>query len=498
MAGKLKVKLLGPDGEPMGEEALKSLYAADLHFEPVRRRSEIGPDGTVEIKIPDGPTALHARICVPDFGTLWVTADNCGEGYGTCTAGLDFVREAAASRLSDIQRLMADADAEWSVTCRAHADAAADHLEMADSVSGAKQAQLHLLSLSHGLWAGELAVVERARRQIAQRGRREGFLFGCNTFARGEHVDEIRRRFSQVLNFGTLPFYLKRLEPEEGKPDYGRVDEILAWCERDGIRPKGHPLWWGHEAGIPPWLEGADWEAAQRHCRRVVGRSVERYRDRIRTWDAINEAHDWANGLGLTHEQEVAITGIACESIRENDPEATVIVNNCCPFGEYAADGKVHLGPVYDHVLTPLAYLDAVMEAGVDFDVVGVQIYFPARDMLAIGRLLDEYARFGKPVHITELGVASGERATSPEEETEQLRRTRGEWHQPWCEKVQADWIEWFYTMAHARPEIEALTWWDFSDPAFIATAGFLREDATPKESYHRLLALLRAWGFGQ
>ena len=498
MSRQIRARLLGYNGRPMAEAALRSLYASDLHFEPERRRSEIAPDGTVQLDAPNGLVALHAQFQVPDFGTVWVTADNEGRGYGRRAAAIDFVRDAAASRLADVAAVMAERGVPWSAACRAHADAAADFLASAAKASGEKRARLHLLSLSHGFWAGELAVVERARSRIARRRKRKGFLFGCNTFAHGPHVKEIRRRFSELLNFGTLPFYLARLEPEEGKPDYSRVDEILAWCERSRIVPKGHPLWWGHQAGIPPWLQGADWESAQRHCRRVVGRSVERYRGCIRMWDAINEAHDWANGLALTHEQEVAVTGIACESIREVDPDATIVVNVCNSFGDYAADGKVHLGPIYERVFTPLGYVKEVIDAGVDFDVVGVQLYFPARDMLAINKVLDEYARFGKPVHITELGVATGGRPVSSAEEIERLNRIEGLWHPPWSEKVQADWAEWFYTMCYARPEIEAVTWWDFSDPAFIPTGGFVRADGTPKESFYRLRALLRRWRQGR
>ena len=496
MSRLLKVKLLGFDGLPMDEAALKTLYASDLHFEPERRRIEIAADGTVQIEAPSGPVALHAQLQIPDFGTIWVTADNAGKGYGRRTAPIDFIRDAAAARLADVAAVMAERGVAWSTACRAHTDAAADYVESARRASGEKRAGLHLLSLIRGLWAGELAVVERARSRIARRRMRKGFLFGCNAFSHGPHLKEIRRRFRELLNFGTLPFYLGRLEPEEGKPHYARVDEILAWCERNGIVPKGHPLWWGHQAGIPQWLEGVDWESARRHCRRVVGRSVERYRGRIGMWDAINEAHDWANGLGLTQEQEVAITAIACESIREKDPDAAIVVNVCNSFGDYAADGKVHLGPVYDRVFTPLAYVKEVMDAGVDFDVLGVQLYFPARDMLAISKVLDEYACFGKPVHITELGIATGGRPASSPEEIERINRIEGLWHPPWCEEVQADWAEWFYTVCYARPEIEAITWWDFSDPAFIATGGLVREDGTPKESYHRLRALLHGWGF--
>jgi len=485
MNHKMNVKLLDSDGQPMSDARLRSLYSSDLHFEPIRRRSEVGTDGTVAIEVQGKGAALHARIEVPDFGNVWVMADNCGQGYDPSDSALDFVMEAAKSRLSDVDSIMQSG--VFSSECAAHREACREFLEIAGKKPD-RSAHFHLRALSHALWAGEYAVFERARQVISERPIREGFLFGCNAFSYSGDTP-YAHCFREVLNFATLPFYLKRLEPEKGKPKYDRIDSILEWCERVGITPKGHPLWWGHEAGIPPWLEGASWQDAQRHCKRVVSRSVERYRDRIQTWDVINEAHDWANGLNLTQEQEIEITRICCDTARSTNPEATIIVNNCVPFGENAADGRVHLGPVYDKVFTPLAYLGALMEAGVEFDVVGVQIYFPARDMLSISKLLDEYTRFGKPVHITELGVRCAEERQAGQE-SEQLRRTRGDWHYPWCEKVQADWMEWFYTMAYAREELEAVTWWDFRDPAFIKTSGFLYEDETPKEIYFRLRAL--------
>ena len=485
----LRVKLLAEDGKPMPEWRLKTLYAADLHFEPTRRRSKVLDDGTVEIEILPGPTALHAKIDVPGFGDAWVIADHEGRGYGETSAVLDFVRAAAESRLADVKKLQeTHKGARFSSECRAHADAAREVLEFAGKPGQKQSAKWNLMALSHALWAGELAIVELSRHVIPQRPKRENYLFGCNAFA--YHGDTpYAQYFREALNFATLPFYLRRLETQEAKPDYRRIDEILEWCEKVGITPKGHPLWWGHQAGIPDWLKGADWQAAQKHCARVVSRSVERYRNRINIWDIINEAHDWANGLNLTQEQEVEITKICADAARQKNPDAKLIVNNCCPFGEYAAEGRVHLGPVYEKVFTPLSYLDAVMEAKVDFDIVGVQIYFPARDMFSISKLLDEYARFGKPVNITELGVR-----TIPASRRDEQPTT--EWHMPWCEKVQADWVEWFYTMCYARPEVTAITWWDFKDPAFIPTSGFLREDETPRESFFRLKALERSWGF--
>jgi len=483
MPRNLRVVLLGADGTPLDDGRRKSLYIADLHFEPERQKSNLQADGAVEIAAMVPRASLHAKIAVPDFGDTWVVADNEGEGYASPTATLDFVYEAACSRLADVERLLRASKATFSAECLAHRDAAVEHLGLAKKATGTSAAPHYLLALSHGLWAGELAVVEQARHVIAAGRPRLDFLFGCNAF-RYKPDTPYAAYFPQVMNYATLPFYLARLEAEEGKPDYARIEEILAWCEKVGIRPKGHPLWWGHEAGIPKWLEGANWADARKHCERVVGRSVERYRGRIDMWDVINEAHDWANGLNLTQEQEIEITRICCDTARSKNSRATIVVNNCCPFGENAAQGRVYKGPVYERVFTPLAYLDRLVEANVQFDVVGVQIYFPARDMMAISRLLDEYARFGKPVHVTELGVRS----------ESGRREASSEWHQPWCEKVQADWMEWFYTMAYARPEIRAITWWDFADRAFIPTSGFLREDQTPRELFFRLQALKRSW----
>ena len=506
MAETLSVRFIGMDGESMPEETLKSLYASDLHFEPIRRRQEIAPDGTVKIEVPGGPSALYAWMAVPDFCELWVGADNCGEGYRAGAGPFDFVREAATSRLAQVRRFMDEQEADWSVDCRAQIDAAAELLAEAGEALDAQAARLRLLSLSHGLWAGELAVVERARVKISAQHRREKFLFGNTVFGRffgRESAEAMQRRFTEVYNFGVLPFYLKRLEPQEGQPDYSQVDENLDWCERKGITTKGHPLWWSIEYGMPDWLKGADWPTIQRQCSRVVQRSVERYRDRIGIWDAINEAHDWANIFGLTQEQEVELTRIACDSVRDKNPKATVIVNHCQVDGAYAAaegswEGSMRTGPAYDKVLTPLSYLERLAEAGVDFDVVGLQMYFPSnvgRDMMTISRYLDEYARFGKPMHITELGLPSGKRDMPDELKGDELMRVRGMWHQPWCERVQADWAEWFYTLCYARPDVEAIVWWGMGDPAFIPGSGWLRSDGTPKESYHRVHALLRSWG---
>jgi hypothetical protein len=73
----------------------------------------------------------------------------------------------------------------------------------------------------------------------------------------------------------------------------------------------------------------------------------------------------------------------------------------------------------------------------------------------------------------------------------------QGLWHEMnWSERLQADWLEDFYTLSRARPEVEALTWWSFRDSeSYVPAAGLLQEDGSPKEAFFRLEALENAWG---
>ena len=76
----IHIRLDGPGGNAMPKAVLESVYASDLEFEPDERRSRILPDGTVELSITKSPYMVHARMNLPFYGNIWVTADNEGQG----------------------------------------------------------------------------------------------------------------------------------------------------------------------------------------------------------------------------------------------------------------------------------------------------------------------------------------------------------------------------------------------------------------------------------
>jgi len=339
------------------------------------------------------------------------------------------------------------------------------------------------------VWAGEMLAVQRAEHRIVKNGPRPDFRFGCNAFGCLDQGPRYTRAFYNIFNYCTLPFYWRGFEPQDGKPTFDRLDSMVEWCQKGNITPKGHPLVWFHEAGVPKWLEDKSFEHVLARHRPRIRDIVTRYAGRIDIWDVINEAHDFANTLGYTPSQLDEMTQVACEETRAANPRAVRVVNNTAMFGEYAVPfGK----PSGVWKRTVRQYLRDVMRAGTEFEVIGIQLYWPERDMLEMDALLDRFARFGKPLHITEQGISS----RTGVDEKSNTKNAFGRWHEPWSEKVQADWIEQFWTIAYSKPAVRAITWWDFSDAGghFWAFGGFLREDKTPKESYNRLRKRIREW----
>jgi GH35 family endo-1,4-beta-xylanase len=143
-------------------------------------------------------------------------------------------------------------------------------------------------------------------------------------------------------------------------------------------------------------------------------------------------------------------------------------------------------------VQSPYQYVKDCLAADIPFEVIGLQLYYPDQDMFEIDRMLDRFTQFGKPIHITEMATSSNIGV----DEDSLLGESRGLWHAPWNETIQADWVEQIYTLAYSKPEIEAITWWDLSDKStFWPFGGLLDEDNQPKRAYYRLQALKHAWG---
>ncbi len=302
------------------------------------------------------------------------------------------------------------------------------------------------------------------------------FKLGCNAFGVGRDGAEWREyeaRFARLLNFGTLPFYWNRYEADEGRPGAAAVAAMAEWCASSGVTTKGHPLVW-HEQ-FPEWAEALpDEEVIARLEARVRG-IVGEFEGLIDIWDVVNEAtvserFDNAIGRWMKSRGASACVGDALSWAREAAPGARLLYNdfNVSPEFEALAEGLACGG-------TPLSAL-------------GVQSHMHKGAWTAerVWNTCETYARFGLPLHFTEMTILSGR------------LKTDDDWHavQPgWTTTAEGEARQLaegsaIYTALFSHPAVEAVTWWDFSDRASWqgAPSGLLRADMSPKPLYDWLV----------
>ena len=296
---------------------------------------------------------------------------------------------------------------------------------------------------------------------------RHEFLFGCNIYRFDryklpEQNATYKRRFRELFNAATTGFYWAAYERERGKPDYAYTDAVVAWAKEHGIRLKGHPLLWDHQAGVPRWAGGKQPPAEVQKAR--VTEICKRFAGKIEFWEVVNEP---------SHCRGVEIDG-PYRWARAADPTAHLILNDY----HVMADGY----PPF------FALLEKALADGTPFDGLGIQAHEPRTmrfPLDQVQRILDRYATLGKAIHITEFTPTS---AGAP--------ITGSHRKGVWNETAQAEYAERFYRVVFGHPATVALTWWDLSDSgSWLKGGGLLRNDLSPKRAYDALWRLIhREW----
>ena len=313
---------------------------------------------------------------------------------------------------------------------------------------------------------------------------RHAFLFGSNIFPWGRLHEAnqeaaYRRRFAELLNYATLPFYWWEYEPQEGSPRHAHAAEVAHWCRDQGITTKGHPLAWNHSE--PAWLPD-DPQAIRRLQMARIDDCVARFRGLIDRWDVVNEITQYDRESFLRRApkmtemwKQVGQTEFPRECFqhaRQAGPGATLLVNDYCT------------DPGYEHVIEKL--VDA--QGHRLYDAIGIQSHQHGGvwSNRRIWEVCQRFTRFGVPLHFTETTIVSGARLWD--------KPKGGSWPStPEGEAYQAREVTRFYTMLFSHPAVQAITWWDFSDRQAWknAPAGLLRSDMTPKPAYDALLNLI-------
>ncbi|MHB8579257.1 MAG: endo-1,4-beta-xylanase [Ignavibacteriaceae bacterium] len=455
--------------------------------------------------------AINVRWFVEDFGYIFITLDNAGEFYELSskekskTLNLNF--ELAKSRVArNRKRIELHKITGWnpSVELEAFVNLSQELFNDAEKLihDGVKCAEISQKSLLYAMKSSEMIELEKARFDISKNQQRKNFFIGCDARAFMQmDSDLFMQEFSELFNYSTITHYLLSsyfgdFEREEGKLNFEIRDLVFKELKKKNITVEGRPMFWFYKTVTPDWLRNMSFDNLLKYVEKHTREVLSHYGDGMYAWEVMNEAHDWANELQLKPEQIVAVAKLACEVAKDTNPKVKRLINNCCPFAEYVQLKKWGDIDAKYPQRTPQQFMKSLVDAGVDFDITGQQMYFPFRDLSDIIIELERMSNFGKPVHLTEVGASSGPNKYSVETGSLEIKNEAFAWHRPWDENLQADWIEGVYTLAFSKPWVEAINWYDFVDPfGWIKNGGLLSSpNGEKKEAFLRIKKLKDKW----
>lgn len=342
-------------------------------------------------------------------------------------------------------------------------------------------------------------------RQVWIEQTKHEFLFGCGAFQAinltpakteseissykkvrsEEECDFYRKRMEmwlELFNYGTLPFYWGRYEPEEGRDIAHQVMEAAQWLRQRGVTLKGHPLCW--HTNCAEWLlKYSNEEILQKQKDRIV-KETKRFRGIIDKWDVINEVvimpdfdrYDNAITRICREYGRVKTVKTMFESACAGNPQAQLLIND------------FNTSSRYERLIADC------LDAGIPISAIGIQSHQHqgAWGAEKLYDVLERFSRFDLPIHFTENTFVSGN--LMPKHIVDLNDYVVDSW--PSTEEGlqrQCENIEEFYRILFSWPQVEAITTWAFQDGAWLhAPAGMVTEDNEKKPSFYTLKHLIK------
>jgi len=474
-----------------------------------------------DLIVPPGEElTIHVRWAMPEFGYLWLQADNGGQLYRLpvgatqiwnlnyelartrvlwnaqleqlqAARGLPSPPKAVRERLAAAAAMLHDAMfANQDRRSRLADSALAKAVDVGErlAVSGAQSAlrrvsgpQVPVVPLAvdteqDAVPLRPVPVVVGQR--LAPVGLRLRLAVPVSAASADPGTAEL---WSQVFDEGTVDFGAGETGDRDAEAE-AAVERLL----RLGGRPRGRALMPLLDAeGQPVAAPSAD-EAAR--WRREAVERARRWSGRIGTWELLPPVP----GAAIAPELAEQIVATA-EEVKGAFPEVELVL----PAGEVFAHRKRFLSPLAGRPRA-LGHLAAVRRCLADtqaIDAVGIALYYPNNDLLQLMRTLDHVAEAGRPVHLllaAAPSVWSDDPGATLGRGQENFTRGLGYWRRPWAPEVQAAYGLGLVLLAAAHPAVRLLEWSDFSDagPHTFPYGGLVDRDGRPKMLFERLAAL--------
>lgn len=231
--------------------------------------------------------------------------------------------------------------------------------------------------------------------------------------------------FNASVHENALKWY--STEPVRGQVSYELADRILDWSERNGLKMRGHTLFWAPEKWNQDWLKALSKQELQLAVQNRASEICDRYRGRITEYDVLNEM---LHGDFFQKKLGEDIVDKMFQWCRAADPKAHLYVNDFNILNGQDLDAYVK-------------QIRSLLQRGVPVGGIGAQGHI--REKITAARVkqsLDTLAQFGLPIKITEFDVV----ADTPQEKARILRDV--------------------YRVAFGHPAVEGILMWGFWEGA--------------------------------
>jgi GH35 family endo-1,4-beta-xylanase len=259
-----------------------------------------------------------------------------------------------------------------------------------------------------------------------------------------KYISTLKANFNSAVHENALKWY--STERTEGTVTYDSADIMLEWCEDNGLRMRGHCVFWCVDKYVQPWIKQLDDDSLRVALKRRAVDVTRRYKGRILEYDVNNEMLH-----GGYYEQRLgdSIRHDMFEWCRTTDPGAILYLN----------DYSILSGGDLDNYEKQIAGL---IEAGAPIGGIGLQGHFGPEgvDAAKVKRVLDRLAKFNLPIKITEFDINNKD------------------------EDIKAKGLADLYTTAFAHPSVDGILMWGFwEDQHWRPEAALWRKDWSPTKA---------------
>ena len=347
------------------------------------------------------------------------------------------------------------------------------------------------------------------------------FLFGANMFNFGqlgskEWDDKYKAVYHTLFNTAAIPFYWKKFEREPGNlhfktteddnPEFWAkvysekrdptqewywrrpaTDQMVEYCEKNGVFRHGHPMIWGNDRWHhPDWLpkKVENLPAMEKAFEKRIRELAAHYKGRINRWDIVNESGgDRLNDSLRPDFDADNPKGKYGIMPKDYTYKAFKVTNEVLPAGVVQCINDYNMSDVYVKQVSDLR------SRGIRIDMVGLQMHlFNPKQCIDISQgaeiqtpsylygLMNRFDAMETPLHLSEITItAPGDDAVGREIQANIARN------------LYRAWFSW--------KNMEAITWWNVVDgcgaPGEPLTSGLFTRTMEPKPSYFALERLI-------